>query len=584
VSEVLSEAKLSYNDTEPDIEKIQSQFRILLNDRPLRLILGDDFISQLQEWDEAITKRRSEPFSIVILGDFKRGKSTVINAILGQPVAPVNVAPETFTINSIGYGELPSAEATLKNGQRIKLSGDDLAREKLEKLTAAFPDSLEYIEILNTSEILKGIRIVDTPGLSDLDMLDKQVQDYLVHADAVIYVAGALTPLSETEQLFLASHVRPQSFSKFFVLVNMIDAIDTMEDIEKVIKRISDRCGDIVSDARVYGISAIDEYRRKIGLTRPDIKGFQDFYEDEFLKFETDLKREIILQKDIIRTRRIITMMGLMINDTAARIRMIYEMIDLDTQRLETFSKSLEEECASLSEVLEIHKPKIQLLATEMHQQAEQWMYAFFSKLREEILESRNTASPENLEKYFYRYLIDKVGEAYRKCLEYHRDSVTEYVENMGDALSDKLGLKGLGEVEDVNEESMSLLNMIVSKSVLNAASSGTGGEFPSGVMPQMKKILKRKRQTDIVDIALDNFSEIRENTIKDLKSAYSLIEENALSHLDGVYQARVDFSLEAIRQAKEISQDSGSGLMKKHLGNAAKIIKSCAVILAEYT
>ena len=170
--------------------------------------------------------------------------------------------------------------------------------------------------------------------LSDLDDLDKQVQDYLVNTDAVIYVASALSPLSESEQMFLASHIRPQSFSKLYVLVNMIDAMNTKEDIQKILDRINERCEAIMPNAFVYGISGIDEYRRKIGLNRPDIKGFQDFYENEFLKFEVSLKREIILQKDVIRTQRVLTMLNLMLRDTAARIHMISEMITLDSKSL----------------------------------------------------------------------------------------------------------------------------------------------------------------------------------------------------------------------------------------------------------
>ena len=344
---------LTYADVEPDIEKIQNYMREILANKPVCRILGEEFTDNLKQWDKAITKRRTEPFSLVVLGDFKRGKSTIINAILGKSIAPVNVAPETFTINSISYGETPTAEAVLSNGQRIMLTADDLQRERLEKLTRAFPDSLEYIDIRDNAEILKEIRIVDTPGLSDLDCLDKQVQDYLVNADAIVYVASALSPFSESEQVFLATHIQPMSFSKLFVLVNMIDAMGSMRDIEKIINRVSECCERIVPNAFVYGVSGIDEYRRKIGLNRPDLTGLQEFYENEFLKFEMSLKREIILQKDFIRTQRVITMLNLMLNDTASRIHMVYDMIALDKQKLVDLSEKIDRECHSLAQAIE---------------------------------------------------------------------------------------------------------------------------------------------------------------------------------------------------------------------------------------
>ena len=578
---------LNYAAAEPDIERIQNGMRQLIGNKAVCQILGEDFTERLIEWDKAITKRRTEPFSLVVLGDFKRGKSTIINAILGKSIAPVNVAPETFTINSISYGETPSAEAVLKNGQRITLTADDLVRERLEKLMRAFPDTLEYIDIHDNAELLKEIRIVDTPGLSDLDCLDKQVQDYLVNADAIIYVASALSPFSESEQFFLASHIRPMSFNKLYVLVNMIDAMNSEEDMERIINRVRERCEMIMPNAFVYGVSGIDEYRRKIGLNRPDIKGFQEYYENEFLKFEVSLKREIILQKDVIRTQRVLTMLNLMIKDTAARIHMIYDMIALDKKKLDDLSAQINNECESLATALEHRRPKILLSVTEMQQQAEQWMYGFFSKLRDDIYETRNTATPEDIDKHFYSYLVDKVGEAYKKCLDIHEKALSELISKMGQELAKKLGISSLanetGTAAAVDEDSLNNLNMLVTKSVMNAAGAGGNDNFPSGAMASFKNILKRKRTTDVIDTALENYDDIRNNTVKDLKAAYKVMADTALKQLDSIYQTQVEASRDALNQAKEMSETASNAAMRQHLQNAVEILDEAAGILKKY-
>lgn len=578
---------LNYAAAEPDIERIQNGMRQLIGNKAVCQILGEDFTERLIEWDKAITKRRTEPFSLVVLGDFKRGKSTIINAILGKSIAPVNVAPETFTINSISYGETPSAEAVLKNGQRITLTADDLVRDRLEKLMRAFPDTLDYIDIRDNAELLKEIRIVDTPGLSDLDCLDKQVQDYLVNADAIIYVASALSPFSESEQFFLASHIRPMSFNKLYVLVNMIDAMNSEEDMERIINRVRERCEMIMPNAFVYGVSGIDEYRRKIGLNRPDIKGFQEYYENEFLKFEVSLKREIILQKDVIRTQRVLTMLNLMIKDTAARIHMIYDMIALDTKKLDDLSAQINNECESLATALEHRRPKILLSVTEMQQQAEQWMYGFFSKLRDDIYETRNTATPEDIDKHFYSYLVDKVGEAYKKCLDIHEKALSELISKMGQELAKKLGISSLanetGTAAAVDEDSLNNLNMLVTKSVMNAAGAGENDNFPSGAMASFKNILKRKRTTDVIDTALENYDDIRNNTVKDLKAAYKVMADTALKQLDSIYQTQVEASRDALNQAKEMSETASNAAMRQHLQNAVEILDEAAGILKKY-
>lgn len=573
---------LTYDEVEPDIEKIQNYMCDILLNKPVCQILGDEFTRSLKQWDKAITKRRTEPFSLVVLGDFKRGKSTIINAILGKSIAPVNVAPETFTINSISYGETPTAEAVLSNGQRIMLTADDLQRERLEKLTRAFPESLEYIDIKDNAEILKEIRIVDTPGLSDLDCLDKQVQDYLVNADAIIYVASALSPFSESEQVFLASHIRPMSFSKLFVLVNMIDAMNTIEDIEKIINRVSERCELIVPNAFVYGVSGIDEYRRKIGINRPDLKGFQEYYENEFLKFEMSLRREIILQKDFIRTQRVITMLNLMLNDTASRIHMVYDMIALDKKKLVDLSEKIENECRSLAQAIEERRPKIVLSVTEMQQQAEQWMYGFFSKLRESIYEARNQGNPEDVEKHFYSFLVDKVGEAYKKCIEIHENEINELITNMGRELSRKLGLENLAE-EAAAAKGSSDSFVFVSQAVINAAGADENGSYPSETMSSFKNILGRRRTTNIIDNALENYDDVRLNAVKDLKSTYKKMAENALKRLDSLYQTQVDASREALAKAKEMTESSNNEVVKTHLSKAVSKLDEAAEVLKKY-
>ena len=573
---------LTYADVEPDIEKIQKYMREILANKPVCRILGEEFTDNLKQWDKAITKRRTEPFSLVVLGDFKRGKSTIINAILGKSIAPVNVAPETFTINSISYGETPTAEAILSNGQRIMLTADDLQRERLEKLTRAFPDSLEYIDIRDNAEILKEIRIVDTPGLSDLDCLDKQVQDYLVNADAIVYVASALSPFSESEQVFLATHIQPMSFSKLFVLVNMIDAMGSMRDIEKIINRVSECCERIVPNAFVYGVSGIDEYRRKIGLNRPDLTGLQEFYENEFLKFEMSLKREIILQKDFIRTQRVITMLNLMLNDTASRRHMVYDMIALDKQKLVDLSEKIDRECHSLAQAIEERRPKIVLSVTEMQQQAEQWMYGFFSKLREDIYEARNQGNPEDVEKHFYSFLVDKVGEAYKKCIEIHEKALNEVLSNMGRELARKLGLANLAE-EATAGNGLSDSFVLVSQSVINAAGADENGSYPSETMSSFKNLLGRRRTTNIIDTALENFDDVRSNAVKDLKSAYKKMAENAIKRFDSLYQTQVEASRDALAQAKEMTESSNNEVVKTHLGKAVAVLDEAADVLRKY-
>ena len=94
-----------------DIALIRKKMGDLISNDKIAEVLGEEFVAELREWDQAVEKKCEEPFTLVILGEFKRGKSTVINALLGKELAPINVTPETYTINEITYGNIQTVEA-----------------------------------------------------------------------------------------------------------------------------------------------------------------------------------------------------------------------------------------------------------------------------------------------------------------------------------------------------------------------------------------------------------------------------------------------------------------------------------------
>jgi len=547
---------------EQDITLIRDQLNGIISDPKIAAVLGGECIDQLRQWDALIAKKCEEPFTLVILGEFKRGKSTIINALLGKQLAPINVTPETYTINEISFGHMQTVEAILENGQRVPLVLEDITRENLERRMKLFPAKIANVQIKDNAPILKDIRIVDTPGLSDLESLDKQVQEYIVNADAIMYAASCLLPFSETEQIFLASHVQPQRFGMLYVLVNMIDALNSQSDVDKIMRRFKGISERIVPNAIVYGISGGDELKRKLGEPRPVDKGTREFYETQFLQFELSLKRDIIMQKDVIRSKRVLTMLDQMWEEINSKLRLISDMTELDKQKLEEKAREFEEQCTELAKALEEKKPALHLSMLEMQQEAESWMYEFFAKLRASILECRakdssgeDIYSPEDIEKYFYSFLMEKVGEAYRTCIECHRDRITEIVEKMSRELAEALGIADMSEVTKAPsvERIMMSVNKNVTRSVMGVKLFGTSETFPPAAMSTFSSILKKKKQTDIIDIALENYDDIRMGIVKDIKTVYQDLEVKAASRLDSLYQYQVELGRAALNQAKEM-------------------------------
>lgn len=127
------------NTAEQNIAQVKTALKAFVENEKIAKMLGKDFVSEMNDWEALIEKKSEEPFTLVILGEFKRGKSTIINALLGKELAPINVTPETYTINEISFGHTQYVEAILENGMRVPLSLEDITREKLEQRMKLFP-------------------------------------------------------------------------------------------------------------------------------------------------------------------------------------------------------------------------------------------------------------------------------------------------------------------------------------------------------------------------------------------------------------------------------------------------------------
>ena len=98
--------KIEYSNMElkQNLEHALDELHIFRYDNAYRTTLGNAFLDKLTEWEQNIRKYKDSPFTIVVAGDFKRGKSTLINALLGEEVVTTDVTTETVTLNRISSG------------------------------------------------------------------------------------------------------------------------------------------------------------------------------------------------------------------------------------------------------------------------------------------------------------------------------------------------------------------------------------------------------------------------------------------------------------------------------------------------
>ncbi len=168
-------------------------------------------------------KLRAEVFNLVVAGEFKRGKSSVINALLGEALLPAGVVPLTSVVTVIRSGRIPAVRVELRNGERLAIDPSAIGEYVTERGNPRNTKGVASVVIDHPSPWLaNGVRLIDTPGIGSVyEHNTDETRKYLPQADAVLFVASVDQPVSRTELDFLRD-LRSYA-SKIFCLLNKTD-------------------------------------------------------------------------------------------------------------------------------------------------------------------------------------------------------------------------------------------------------------------------------------------------------------------------------------------------------------------------
>lgn len=167
------------------LEKIVSQFQISTLKRPL------EAYSSLFQTEQII--------DVAILGQFKAGKSSFLNSIIGKQVLPVGVIPVTTAITRLQYGEPERAEVTHYDGKKTYVSVEEVGEYNSESRNPGNEKNVEVIDIYFPSlRDYAGLRLVDTPGLGSVFQYHRATaENWLPEVGAALLAISADRPLSE---------------------------------------------------------------------------------------------------------------------------------------------------------------------------------------------------------------------------------------------------------------------------------------------------------------------------------------------------------------------------------------------------
>jgi polyhydroxyalkanoate synthesis regulator phasin len=140
-------------------------------------------------------------FYVACIGQFKRGKSTLINALIGAPILPVGFIPVTAVPTVIRYGDRQSARVRARDGSWRDIAVSELDQYVSEEHNPENAKGIVGVEVFVPSPLLAaGMCLVDTPGLGSVFTGNTAATEaFLPHIDAALVVVGADPPLAGEE-------------------------------------------------------------------------------------------------------------------------------------------------------------------------------------------------------------------------------------------------------------------------------------------------------------------------------------------------------------------------------------------------
>lgn len=263
-----------------------------------------------------LARLSEDRFYLAVLGQHKRGKSSLMNAMIGRNLLPTGILPVTSAIIALHYDselEVRIYERSSYGSSGFEVRLEDLPTYVSENGNPGNRRNVERAEVGVPAELLRsGFYFVDTPGVgSAVAANTATTRAFLPEVDAAIFVTSFDSPMNELELAFL-ENIREYARRMFYV-INKSDLVspgDRDEVVRFVQRRIAEHTGD--SNARIYVVSAANEIASlNSAASQPD-EGVANLRSDLASFLVTEKSREFLLRLiartvDLLQAERVET-------------------------------------------------------------------------------------------------------------------------------------------------------------------------------------------------------------------------------------------------------------------------------------
>ena len=477
-----------------------------------------DLESHAGALEEVGDRLRNHVFRVGIMGEFKRGKSTVINALLGKEVVPADILPCSATLNRIVWDSVSHARINFKKDENgVTPPSKDVSVEELSayvtKLTTESEKQADQVEDAIVFYPCKfcqnGVEIIDTPGLNDDERMDKISESVIPTLDAIIMVVVPGSPFGISEANFVRNKIMTSDLSRLIFLVNKIDTVRGAENRKRCVEGIRKKIEETVLEkmASMYGGDS-EEYKAaqsKLGgiriypISAADALDGRLENDEELLgksgmpEFETALTKLLTEERGMLE-------LAPAVNTIISKVKQADEAIDMRINAMNMeeaeFEQKQKEAMQKIEESREEKKKKVKEIkgvAASIYQELQPDIVEAYNELEQAVIEyvdhydiSQENFASESASLNFQESVSDGINRQFEMSLQ-------ESTEKMQVKIQQRLS----SQIEDlaVYEKNLSASIEDIQSLVVHGESAGT--------------VSKKLNAADVVGIGLESFTNV---------------------------------------------------------------------------
>ncbi|MCT7973280.1 dynamin family protein [Laspinema olomoucense] len=482
---------------------------------------------------------RKGVFRLLVLGDMKRGKSTFLNALIGENLLPADVNPCTALLTVLRYGKQKTVTVYFKEGrpperldfstfkQRYTIDPEEAKTLEQEK-KLAFPDVNYAVVEYPLALLEKGLEIVDSPGLNDTEARNEMSLNYINNCHGILFVLRAGQPVTLEERRYLDNYIKGRGLTVFF-LINAWDEIskglidpddaEELQEAEEKLRQVfqsnlADYCqvdGYDLYEERVFEISSLQALRRRMKDPEQSLEG------TGFSEFMGAINRFLTQERAVAQMRQARTLARQSTDRVREAIARRIPLLDRDVNELKAQISSVEPEFEKLNDIRDRFADEIRTVRNQKARgisesfrtyilnlgntfEADFLRYqpdlSFFDSLNQSKREAFNAA----FKQAFEQYLNDKITAWEKTANQEMQDAFTQLANRASDygsaysrvthAMTEKLIGQQIYTRTDLNSEDNSPTWASWAMGLVSLATGNIAGVFLASAGFDWKNIL----------------------------------------------------------------------------------------------